>query len=626
MMTDHDHLPDIGHESDDDLVERLIASMTPSEKAAQMAQVELGSITPDEVAAWSIGSVLSGGGGNPGDGSARAWRDSVDSFVEGSRRSRLGIPILYGTDAVHGHNNVLGATIFPHHIGLGATGDADLVRDIARAAALETAATGARWTFAPCLAVPGDIRWGRTYEGFGQRSDLVGRLGRAAIEGWHGDDLPATGVIACANHFVGEGAMVWRSAGSHRHPWIRWWDGWGNGWQIDQGDVDLDEEALRRDHLAPFVEAIDAGVLTVMAAYNSWNGTRCHAHRRLLTEVLKDELGFGGFVVSDWMAVDQLDADYTVAVELAVNAGVDMVMLPFDAPRFVSIVTELVEAERITTDRVDDAVRRILRVKCRMRLLEHLRSSTAPVVEATPVPLEVVGCEPHRNLARRAASASAVALVETGVLPVPQGASVLTAGEAVDDIGLACGGWTISWTGAPGPITTGTTILDGLRRLVGTDRVFHDTEAEFDGRRAPYGIVTVHEPPYVEGHGDREFLDLPDDQIDIVRRVRGAVDHLVVLVVSGRPLLVESIIGMADAIVACWLPGSEADGIAELLTGDSPFVGRLPVAWPRSAAQVAGTTDDVSAPPAWPVGHRCPVPTGRPTSNPGCDEQPVPGR
>lgn len=599
------------------LVGRLVDSLTLAEKAGQMAQVELGSITPAEVATWAIGSVLSGGGGNPGDGSARAWLASVNSFVEGSRRSRSGIPILYGTDAVHGHNNVLGATIFPHHIGLGATGDADLVRAVARAAALETAATGARWSFAPCLAVPQDIRWGRTYEGFSEVPDLVGRLGRAAIEGWHGDDLVRDGVLACAKHFVGEGAMLWRSAGGHRHPWIDWWDGWGSGWQIDQGDVDLDEDALRRDHLAPFVEAVDAGVLTVMAGYNTWHGTRCHANRYLLTDVLKGELGFDGFVVSDWMAVDQIDADFATAVESAVTAGIDMVMLPFDFRRFVQVVTDLVAAGRIPLERIDDAVTRILGVKARLGLLDHLLPSSSPSGPVNGSPsLDLIGCREHRDLARRAVSASAVVLTDSGVLPIPMGAEVLAAGDAVDDIGLACGGWTISWAGSAGPITAGSTVLDGLRRHLGTDRVPYSARGDFGGRRAPYGVVTIHEPPYVEGNGDRENLELPDEQLDLVRSMRDSVDHLVVLVVSGRPLLIEPVIEIADAVVACWLPGSEADGIADVLVGGVPFSGALSVSWPRSAAQISGGPESGSTPSPWPVGHSA---TPRPSTT--CSHQ-----
>ncbi len=601
-------------------VAALLDAMTLAEKIGQMTQVAWQSATPDDVAEWGIGSVLSGGGGNPADGSARAWRSHVASYVEGSRRSRLGIPILYGSDAVHGHNNVRGATIFPHQIGLGATGDADLVRRIARAAALETAATGVHWSFAPCLAVPQDPRWGRTYEGFSEDPELVAALGRAAVEGWHGPALRADGVLACVKHFVGEGAMVWGTAGPHRHPWYSWWDAWAPAWRIDQGDIDLDEDELRRTHLAPFVAALEAGALTVMASYASWHGRRMHAHRPLLTDVLKGELGLDGFVVSDWMAVEQLDADHHTAVELAIDAGVDMVMVPFDFRRFVTTVLDLVEAGRLPLERIDDAVTRILTVKERLGLLDDgdgdrdrdrdragVASSRRPAV-----PLEVMGCDEHRALARDAVRASAVVLVDGGVLPVPPGRTVLAAGAALDDIGIACGGWTISWEGSAGPITEGSTILDGLRRVVGPGHVVYERDGRFDEERAPYGVVTVHELPYVEGGGDRADLSVPDEQLEVVRAVRAHVDHLVVVVISGRPLLIEPIVALADAVLACWLPGSEADGIAEVLTGLAPATGRLPVTWPRVTAP-SGSAGAVEAgagagpddePVAWPVGFR----------------------
>ncbi len=571
----------------------LVDSMTLAEKVGQMTQVELGSITPDDVGAWSIGSVLSGGGGNPGDGSAAAWRQMVDSFVAGSHRSRLGIPILYGTDAVHGHNNVLGATIFPHNIGLGAAGDPDLMRSVARAAALETAATGARWSFAPCLAVPQDIRWGRTYEGFSQNSELVSALGAAAVRGWHGDYLPATGVLACAKHYVGEGAAVWGTAGNHRHPWIDWWGGWGSEWQIDQGDIQLDEDELRRVHLPPFVAAIEAGALTVMACYGSWHGRRLHSERYLLTDVLKDELGFSGFVVSDWLAIGQIDPAYDSAVQQAINAGIDMVMVPFDYQRFIATVIELVDQGRIPAERIDDAVGRILRAKAQLGLLDD-RSHA-------PVPLEVVGCDQHRELARAAAAASAVVLTNENALPIPDDATLLAAGHALDDIGIACGGWTISWAGSAGPITEGRTILDGLRDGR-NDRVEYNRDGHFD-TTAEYGVVSLHELPYVEGAGDRSHLSLPEDQIDVVRRMGAVVDRLIVVVISGRPLLLEPVLEHVEAVIACWLPGTEADGIADVLLGSVPFTGRLPVSWPRTQAQIERTAESSSDPPPWPIGH-----------------------
>jgi len=594
-------------------VNDLLAQMSLAEKIGQMTQVELGSITPDAVASFAIGSVLSGGGGNPGDGTATAWRDGVEGYIAGSRRSRLGIPVIYGTDAVHGHNNVLDATIFPHNIGMGAAHDPALMRRSARAAALETAATGARWAFAPCLAVPQDIRWGRTYEGFSEQTELVAALGRAAVEGWHGDDLATNGVLACAKHYVGEGAMKWGTAGMHRLPWVDWWDGWGENWQIDQGDAPITEDELRRRHLPPFEAAISAGVLSVMACYGSWNDVRCHDHEYLLTDVLKGELGFEGFVVSDWMAIDQIDADFATCVQRSISAGIDMVMVPFDYERFISTATSLVEAGRLASARIDDAVARILRVKDRLGLLD-------PPAEprVNHISLDLVGCDAHRALARSAAGASAVALVDNDALPIRHDASVLGAGVALDDVGISCGGWTITWDGGVGATTTGKTIADGLRSGIGSSGSFrYDAKAQFatGSDRADYGVVTVHELPYVEGAGDCDDLSVPVEQLELVQRVRAVVDTLILVVVSGRPLLIEPLVEVADAIVAAWLPGSEADGISQALLGVIPFTGRLPVTWPRSVTQIGGGSASADEPEAWPVGHRA-VTATTPSANP----------
>lgn len=581
-------------------VEHLIASMTLAEKAGQMAQVELNSITADDVAAWSVGSVLSGGGGNPGDGSASAWRSFVEGLVRASQGSRLGIPILYGVDAVHGHSNVLGATIFPHNIGLGAAGDPALAERVARAAALETAATGVRWSFAPCLAVAQDVRWGRTYEAFSSDTAIVTELGAATVAGWHGPEIATDGVLACAKHFVGEGSMVWGTAGPHRHDWIDWWDGWGDGWQIDQGDILLDEDELRRLHFPPFEAAIGAGVRTVMVCYASWQGHRLHEHRYLVSDVLKGELGFTGLVITDWMGVEQVHADLATAVERVIGAGVDMVMVPFDYQRFIRIVIDLVESGRLPQRRIDDAVRRILSVKDEMGLLDQEPRIT--------VPLDVVGCDDHRLLAREAAAASAVVLTGVDALPIPPSASIHAAGQALDDIGISCGGWTISWEGGVGPVTDGRTLLDGLRRVWGDQQVRYEPDGEIDGGRATHGVVSVHELPYVEGGGDRGDLRLPEDQIDVVRRLRDQVDVLIVIVVSGRPLLIEPVVELADTVVACWLPGSEAEGVADVLAGRVPATGRLPMPWPRHPDHVSGGEGAGAMP--WPLGHgaRLPAP------------------
>ncbi len=552
----------------------LTAAMTLAEKAAQMTQVEKNSITPDEVAELGIGSVLSGSGGNPEPNTPAAWRAMVGSYVDAATRSRLGIPLLYGTDSVHGHGNVHGATIFPHNIGLGAAGDPDLVEAVYRATAVETAATGARWAFAPTLAVALDPRWGRTYESFGDDPDLVADLGEAAVRGLHGDGLDHPGsVMSCLKHYVGDGGTTWGSAGSGEMAWIDWWDDWGPGWRIDQGDTVVDEATLRAGHLDPYRGGLDAGSLTVMASYNSWNGEKLHGHRYLLTDVLKDELGFGGFVVSDWLGIDQLDPDPYRCAVTAIAAGIDMVMVPFEFGRFIDNVIRAVESGDLPLERVDDAVTRILSVK-------HAMGLTDP--QPPPLPaIDTVGSDTHRRLARRAAAASAVRLTDPeGVLPFRSG-SVLVAGEGADDIGLQCGGWTIEWQGGRGPITEGTTIVDGLRRHDPRLEVLFDTNGRFEqSTRARHGVVVVAEPPYSEGSGDRSDLGLPPEDRELIDRVRRHVDRLVLVVLSGRPLLLDTVIDHCDAVVAAWLPGSEGDGIADVLTGAAPFTGRLPRNWP----------------------------------------------
>jgi beta-glucosidase len=576
---------------------KLLDAMTLDEKIGQITQVEKGSISPDEVAELAIGSVLSGGGGNPDPNTPAAWRAMVETFVAASRRSRLGIPILYGTDAVHGHNNVVGATIFPHNIALGASGDPGLVRRIGRATARETAATGARWTFAPTVAVPQDLRWGRTYEGFGQDPALVAHLGAALIEGLQGE-AGRIDVLACAKHFVADGGTVWGSTAGAE--WVDWWARayGGDGWILDQGDARIDEATLRAVHLPPYRAAVERGVGSIMASYSSWNGDKVHAHRWLLTDLLKGELGFDGFVVSDWMAVDQVDPDLHTAVARCLDAGVDLVMVPFEHARFHAIVRDLLAAGDLALGRLDDAVFRILRVKEAMGLLDG--------DEPPPPAIAEVGCAAHRELAREAAAAGTVVLRDDrGVLPLTGTGRVLVAGAAADDVGLLCGGWTIEWTGGAGPITPGTTLAAGLRehlgdRLVVTGATAEDVD-ELAATEAEVGIVVVHEPPYAEGLGDRTSLALGAAQVALVAAVADRVERTVLVVVSGRPLVLGDALEHVDAVVAAWWPGSEAAGVADVLVGVHPASGRLPLDWPARDEQLDPST--VVGPPLWARGH-----------------------
>ena len=597
-------------------VKDLLAKMTLAEKIGQMTQPEKNSVRPGDVAALALGSVLSGGGGNPTPNTPAAWADMVRAFQDEALSSRLGIPLLYGVDAVHGHNNVRGATIFPHLVSLGAAGDPDLARRVARATAVECAATGVRWDFAPMVAVVQDVRWGRAFEAFGDETALVSELGAAYVRGLQEDDgrpptadgrqtegggqrsavdtLSApTAVLATPKHYIGDGATLW---GTSRMEML------DVKFSIDQGDVREDEAALRRKYLPPYVAALEAGALCVMASFSSWQGVKMHAHHHLLTEVLKDELGFRGFIVSDWMAVDQIDPDFGVAVARAVNAGIDMVMVPYDYPRFMATLTAAVERGDVAQSRIDDAVARILRVKFALGLFE--RPHTDPALLAR------VGCPDHRALAREAVRRSVVLLRNKGgALPRRAPGLVLLAGEAGDDIGLQCGGWTIKWQGVSGRAATeGTTILEGLQQTAPPGsriefnrfgRFDHVTDAAGAPLTADLGLVVLHEPPYAEGLGDRADLCLSADDVALIERVKARSRQVAVLLVTGRPLIITDALPLADAWLAVWWPGSEGAGVGDVVFGHHPFTGRLPTHWPRSMAQLP--LDTLLADPAGPL-------------------------
>jgi beta-glucosidase len=574
------------------LVEELLAKMTLAEKIGQMTQASQQAIPPADVAAYHIGSVLSGGGGNPEPNTPPTWAKMVRGFQEAALGSRLGVPLLYGVDAVHGHSNLKGAVIFPHNVGLGATRDPALVEAVGRITAREMRATNVHWNFAPCIAVPQDIRWGRTYEGFGERPDLVGEMGAAFVCGQQSPDGQAAdgslSTLACAKHFVGDGATGWGT--TPRYDWIEWWS-WGDGerWQIDQGDAAIDEDTLRTLHLAPYRNAIAAGVGSIMVSFSSWQGEKLHRHRYLLTDVLKGELGFDGFLVSDWMAVDQLHTDYEQAVAAAINAGLDMVMVPFAYRRFITTLTGLVETGKVPLARIDDAVRRILTAKARLGLFREPYGDESL--------LDEIGAPAHRALARRAVRRSLVLLKNEGqVLPLARDIPrIVVGGQGADDIGLQCGGWTIEWLGRSGPITIGTTLLQAMKRTVspGTE-IAYDLQGNFDEDvRAGVGLAVLSEEPYAEGEGDRQTLYLSDEDLALLARMRQHCDHLIVLLFSGRPLIVSEQIADWDAFVAAWLPGTEGEGVTDILFGDYPFQGRLPYTWPRDMGQVeAGSRDN----------------------------------
>lgn len=585
-------------------VDELLARMTLAEKIGQMTQVETNSIDAADIAPLGIGSILSGGGGYPQDANTpEAWAKMVCGYIEASLQSRLGIPLIYGVDAVHGHNNMRGATIFPHNNGLGTAGDPQLVARIAQATASEMAATHIRWNFAPAVSIPQDIRWGRSYEGYGQETQTVVEMSTAYVNGLLGDDPTAdTSILPSIKHFVADAATTWGSSmrlasfigmdsdaevdiakldatlanakvGDDMRRLIE-----NGAWQLDQGMSDIDEKTLRRVHLPPYQAAIDAGALNVMASYSSWGGKRMHNNKQLLTDVLKSELGFKGFVVTDWEGIDQVDPDFYTAVVRCINAGIDMNMVPYHYKRFIETLTQAVENGDVSIERIDDAVRRILYVKMVMGLFER---------PLTDTPLSVVGCDEHRALAREAVRKSLVLLKNDQVLPITDHVpDILVTGQAANDVGCQCGGWTIEWMGGPGAITPGTTILEGIEELAGEDTVI---DYDVDGTKANpayLGIVVLAEEPYAEGMGDRADLNLTAAQMDLVRATRKRCEKLLVILMSGRPIIVTECMELCDAFIAAWLPGTEGNGVSDMLFGKQEFTGRLTYRWPRDMTQI----------------------------------------
>ena len=557
---------------DNAFVESLMGQMTLDEKLGQMTQVDRQFLNDiSDISRYGLGSLLSGGGSTPGTNEPKAWAEMYDGYQREALKTRLQIPLIYGIDAVHGHNNVVGATIFPHNIGLGATRDPDLVEAVAKATALEVAATGIDWDFAPCLAVPDDYRWGRTYEGYSEDTDLVSQLGAAAIRGYQSSDLDNPNrVLACAKHFIGDGGVLF---------------GTGINAMIDQGDLQINEEKLRKVHLPPFQKAIDEGVATFMAAYNSWNDLRCHANKYLLTDLLKDELGFKGFVVSDWAAIENIPGDYKSDIITSINAGIDMVMVPGAVrdgkesfQNFLKLFKESVEEGSIPMERVDDAVRRILLIKKQSGLFERPFSDQSL--------LSHVGSKDHREVAREAVRKSMVLLKnKNNILPIPKsGKTIIVAGKGADDVGMQSGGWTISWQGGMGQTTNGTTILDAIKSAVDPGTVVEYTPdgTSFTGDLA---VVVIGEKPYAEMIGDRKDLKLDNEDLEVIKRFTDNDIPVVVVLLSGRPMIVTDEVGKWDGFIAAWLPGTEGTGVADVLFGDYKPTGKLSFSWPKSMNQ-----------------------------------------
>jgi beta-glucosidase len=553
----------------------LLAKMTLDEKIGQMTQPDLSGLHDEsDIENLFLGSVLSGGDADPKEGnSLAAWTNLYDSIQGHTAKTRLKIPLLYGIDALHGHNNVLGAVIFPHNIGLGCTRDAKLVEQIGRITAEEVRATGIQWAFAPCVTVPQDPRWGRTYEGYSDDPELVKVLGEAAVRGLQGDDLSdPRHVLACAKHFLADGGTTYGT-------------GTSGPTYLDQGNAIMDEATLRRVHLQGYLTTIHAGVGTIMPSYSSWNGTKMSAQKELLTGVVKKELGFEGFLISDFNAIDQISKDYKQDVEISINAGMDMVMIQRRYREFIQDLKELVAEGKVPMSRIDDAVTRILRVKFAMGLMDEHRSPLADrKLQAS------FGSAEHRAVARQAVRESLVLLKnEHRTLPIAKSvARIHVAGRNADNLGNQCGGWTIDWQGKTGNDVTpgGTTILQAIRHTVSkSTRVTYSLDGT-GAEGASVGVLVIGETPYAEGRGDRANLALDAADQAAYANLKKAGIPVVVVLVSGRTLIVNDVLAGADAFVAAWLPGTEGQGVADVLFGDFKPAGKLSFAWPRSMAQI----------------------------------------
>ena len=552
-------------------VEALLASMTLEQKVAQMIQGEIKHVTPDDVRAYGLGSVLNGGGSFPNDeklSSLQDWVALADAYREASldtSEGTAGIPLLWGTDAVHGHNNVIGATIFPHNIGLGAANDPELMGEIGRITSREVAATGIDWIFAPTVAVVLDDRWGRTYEGYSDRSDIVGEYAGVIVKA-----LQSEGLLATAKHFIGDG-------GTYRG--------------VDQGDTNVPLETLLEVHGQGYYSALDAGVTSVMASFNSWNGNKIHGDKTLLDDVLRGQLGFTGFVISDWNGVGQIPGCTNDSCAQSINAGMDMIMAPEDWKPLLFNTIEQVKRGEITQERIDEAVRRILSAKFAARLFD----APMPSVRAEPL-LALVGSQPHREVARKAARKSLVLLKNNGgTLPISPTANVLIAGAGADRIEMQTGGWTITWQGTGNHNETfpgATSIFAGLQQAL-TD-AGGSAELSVDGsfnQQPDVAVVVFGETPYAEGQGDVGTLAWQqEDQRDLrlLQALKSQGIPVVAVLLSGRPMWMNAELNAADAFVAAWLPGSEGGAIADVLVAGADgkprhdFAGRLSFDWPNA--------------------------------------------
>ncbi|KAK7300355.1 hypothetical protein RJT34_11199 [Clitoria ternatea] len=576
----------------------LLKRMTLEEKVGQMVQIERSVATPQVMKKYFIGSVLSGGGSVPAQkASAETWVQMVNQIQNGALSTRLGIPMIYGIDAVHGHNNVYKATIFPHNVGLGVTRDPVLMKKIGDATALEVRATGIQYVFAPCIAVCRDPRWGRCYGSYSEDPKIV-RTMTEIISGLQGDignnsrkGVPFVAgknkVAACAKHYVGDG---------------------GTTRGINENNTVISYNGLLRIHMPAYHDSIIKGVSTVMVSYSSWNGKKMHANTYLVTDYLKNKLKFRGFVISDWLGIDRITSpphsNYSYSIQAGIRAGIDMIMVPYNFTEFIDDLTYQVKNNIIPVSRIDDAVARILRVKFVMGLFEN------PLADLSLV--NQLGSKEHRQLAREAVRKSLVLLrngksSEKPLLPLPKKAArVLVAGNHADNLGYQCGGWTVTWQGLGGNnLTVGTTILDAIKQTTdpATTVVYNENpDSNFiKSNKFSYAIVVVGEQPYAETFGDSLNLTIAEPGPSTITNVCESIKCVVILI-TGRPVVIQPYLSKIDALVAAWLPGTEGQGVADLLFGDYGFTGKLARTWFKTVDQLPMNVGDKHYDPLFPFG------------------------
>jgi beta-glucosidase len=570
-------------------VDDLLSKMTLEQKIGQMTQADRMTCSPEEAKQYHLGSILSSAGSCPDDNSPKGWVEMNDAYWVASTyqdSQHIEIPILYGLDAIHGNNNVKGATIFPHNIGLGAANDPKLIKRIAEITSKEVLATGVDWAFAPTVAVARDYHWGRSYESYAEDSNLVTQYATKMIEGLQGK-LGQDGILACAKHWVGDG---------------------GTQYGVDQGDSILSWDELQTIHIPPYKAAVKAGVLSIMVSFSSWNGDKCHAHEFLLVNVLKQKMDFNGILISDMQGIDYLEDDFYLAVAQGVNAGIDMFMVPRNWQLFIENLLSHIELGTVYMSRIDDAVRRILSVKYAFGLFDKPRPTLRKWSNHTSF-----GSEEHRQVAREAVRKSLVLLKNTNnILPLKKNARILVAGKNAHNLGHQCGGFTINWQGVSGndEIVGGTSIWQGIKQVAKNAQLC----VNGDGLEATpdlhdIAVVVIGETPYAEGMGDirgddkiiteagsqingqvkvlrasgdsLELNKLYPNDLETIKNITNKGVPVIVILVSGRPLIIEQELAASSAFIAAWLPGSEGQGISDVLFGDHDFTGKLSFSWPQ---------------------------------------------